>query len=797
MITGVIPTPLFAMTFALRGWFPWWLAVILGLLAVVAVAFVYLREAGRVTLWRRALLAGLRATTLCSILFLLLKPSLLWEMKYDRPRPIAVIVDDSQSMLVRDPRPGFVDRWRVAMAFNQIAPDKSMPTLPSAGDIPNDTPDQPTRLDIAKATLTNPRLKLLEKLKAIGPVQPAAFGGSRSAKDARDDNWVKSLGGKEPRTAIADSVFDLLKRDDNELPNAIVLVTDGRENSSQRGLPELARECARLQVPLHIYGIGSSSFGQVTIRDVTVPETLFVDDTVSVPVRYRVRGFKDGKAEIIVKLNGREVARKIIDLNDGDEGREVLPFVPVLSDVQPGKQELSTSIHILNEPDKVVDEVNKSVRVVDRKMKVLVVDSIPRWDFKYLQRALMRDRRVDAKFWLSQGDKEAMNAGPPFLPGFPATREELFAYDLLVFGDLPASALTPTQLETIRDFVVEGGGFIHIAGRVAGPATFVNTPLADVLPVEFQAATFPIDSGNRAQSFRPELTPLGVRSAVLRLDDDPVESVRIWRSLPEIYWHYPVTKLKPGCETLLAHPTAKTTDGKPMPLLAAHYYGKGYAVFCGFDESWRWRYNEADRFFGRYWSQTVYLTGVPRTLGTKLTQLSLDTLDPQLGKTGQVYARLFKSDLSPQLAEQVEASIERLDVGPGDKDRTTRVTLRRLPGQTGDFITTLSFNTAGRFNLVVDNGGNPGTLEYRVMLPPDHELSVGGMAEDELRTLAERSGGKFYREEDLVTLSTSIKPKTVPITQREETVLWNIWSLLVVIALFSFEWFFRKFNSLS
>ena len=120
-----------------------------------------------------------------------------------------------------------------------------------------------------------------------------------------------------------------------------------------------------------------------------------------------------------------------------------------------------------------------------------------------------------------------------------------------------------------------------------------------------------------------------------------------------------------------------------------------------------------------------------------------------------------------------------------------------MPGQTGDFITTLPFNTAGRFNLVVDNGGNPGTLEYRVTLPPDHELSVGGMAEDELRTLAERSGGKFYREEDLVTLSTSIKPKTVPITQREETVLWNIWSLLIVIALFSFEWFFRKFNSLS
>ena len=789
--------PKFEFALAFRGWFPAWLAAIMGVAAVAAVVMVYLRESGRLPTWRRLLLAGIRAVTLSSILLLLLKPTILWESREDRPRPVAVLADDSQSMTTREARTTSADRWRLAVAFDRVAADKSLPELPSAGDLPADLPESASRLDVMKATLANPRLRLLDRLRDVGPVQASAFGSARSARDGRDAQWAAALAGKEPRTALADSLFDILRRDENELPAAIVVLTDGRDNASKQGLAEAAREAARLQVPLHVYGVGSSAIGRLALRDVVVPETFFVDDTVSIPVRLRSAGHRDARAEIVVKLNGREVARKAFDLTEADDITETLSFVPTVADAAPGKQELTTSIRLVSDGDKAADELTRSVRVVDRKLKVLVVDSVPRWDFKYLQRALLRDRRVEARFWLSQGDKEAMAAGPPFLPAFPANREELFAYDLLVLGDLPASALTTVQLEAIRDFVAEGGGLIQIAGRQAGPSTYVGTPIADVLPVEFSSQSFPIDSASRTASFRPQMTELGVRSAVLRLSDDPVENVRVWKALPEIYWHYPVTRLKPAADALVVHPTERTADGKPMPLLASHYYGKGYVVFCGFDETWRWRYNEADKFFGRYWSQTVYVAGVPRSLGTKLTQMSLDNPDPLLGQTGQLYARLFKSDLSAQSADQVEGTLERLDVAPEAKDRTSRVTLRRLPGVSGDYTAAVPFNRTGKFTLTVDNGGNPGSVEYRVTLPPDHELSPGGMMEAELRTLAEQSGGKFYREEDLDKMPSQVARKTIAVTVRDETVLWNVWSLLWVVGLLSLEWFLRKFSSLS
>jgi uncharacterized membrane protein len=789
-------TPLFA-ELAFRGWFPWQLAAVMGVVAVAAVVLLYFREAGKVPAWRRAVMAGVRAVALASILFLLLRPTLLTETRGLRPKPVAVLVDDSESMKSRDPRPSASDRWRAAVALDLIPADKPMPATPSAGDIPANTPDKPSRLELAKASLSNPRLQLLEKLKAVGPLQPATFGLGRSAKDPRDTKWVTALAGQEPRTALADSVFDLLKRDENELPAAVVVVTDGRENASQQGLDDLARECARLGVPLHVYGVGSSSVGQVQIRDVAVAETLFVDDTVSVPVRYRVRGYKDGKAEIVVKLNGQEVARKEVSVKDGDDLREVLSFVPLQKDAAPGKQELTTSVRVTAGLETAGDELQKSVRVIDRKVKVLVVDWIPRWDFKFIQRALLRDRRVEANFILLEGDRKAMEAGAPFLPKFPATRHELLAYDLILLGDVPASFLTGEQQTYLRDFVAEGGGLIHIAGRNHGPASFVGTPLADLLPVEVEAERFPIDANTRPAGFRPELTPSGVRSPLLSLEDDPVESLKTWRNLPEIFWAYPVKKLKPAAEAYLVHPSKTTTDNKPMPLVAGHYYGKGYALYCGFDETWRWRFNEADKYFGRYWSQAVYVTGVPRTLGTKLTQLSLDTPDPTLGKTGQIYARLFSPDLKPLTAERLEARLERLDVGPDDKDRSAPVELKALPGAPGTYVSTVPFNRVGRFALKVDTGSEPAALEYRVTLPPDHELAPGGMAEDDLRKLAAATGGKFYREEDLHTLPASVQPKTTPFTRREEVLLWNHWAMLWVIGLFAAEWFLRKFNSLS
>ena len=71
------------------------------------------------------------------------------------------------------------------------------------------------------------------------------------------------------------------------------------------------------------------------------------------------------------------------------------------------------------------------------------------------------------------------------------------------------------------------------------------------------------------------------------------------------------------------------------------------------------------------------------------------------------------------------------------------------------------------------------------------------LAPNALRKLAEASGGRFYREEDLHTLPDRLTPAGVPVTVREEFLLWNRWSFLIVFGLLAVEWIARRLSSLS
>ena len=803
-------TPLFA-ELSLRGWVPLWLAVAVGVVAAAAVVALYVREAGRLGVLPRLVMAFLRLAAVAVVAFLLLRPVLVHEHHDARRRSVAVLVDASQSMDNRDPRPNAADQGRAALAFDLAPPDAGLPPDPAATAVP----DKPRRVEVARAALTNPRLNLFERLRnQSGPLEVSTFGSRRTGRETGDLTWLKELNGTEPQTALADAATELTGRDPNDLPAGVVLVTDGRENASRRGLDELARECARAGVPLHVYGVGSSAFGQLQLRDVAVNDTLFVDDAVTVPVRYRVAGVTNGRVEIVVRYGGREVARKMREpVGEGDDLRETLSFVPTKADAAAQKQEITVTVTVTSgagaNAEVLTDELTKPARVVDKKLKVLVVDSLPRFDFRYLQRALLRDRRVEPRFYLTEADRTALRSGKPWVPGFALGRDdfrkELFEYDLLILGDLPGAFWTPDQQEVIREFVAEGGGLIHIAGRTHAPGGWAKGPIADVLPVEVEPVRFPVEAVQRPAPFRPRVAPAAARSPVLSLEDDPAANARRWQTLPPLYWHYPVTKLKPAAEVFLTHPEKKLADGKPMPLLAGHYYGKGYVLFSAVDETWRWRFNEADKFFGRFWSQAVYVAGVPRTAGTKLTQLSLDATDPVQGKAGQLYARLFTKDFKPVTADEVEGRLRRADAGADDKDANAPVKLTAVRGSdgqpTGEYVATLPFDRTGRFALSVQSDREDPTtaasLDYRVSLPPDHELAPGPMAEAELRRLAEATGGAFYREEDLHKLPEAVKPQYVPFTTRTETVLWNRWAMIVLVGLLTLEWVARKFNGLS
>jgi hypothetical protein len=758
----------------------------------LVVAFFYWLEPRRLGLLRRLLPALLRTAAVGVLGVMLFQPfGCTAVFRGERPRPVALLLDDSQSMGQRDRRLSVPDKLRAAVALNLLPLDTPVSGADAPKVPPSSTPAAPSRLELLHGVLDHPGLRLEERLGERGPLR-AYYFGSGMRRAAAGVSLAAGLSGGEPQTALADAVREVLLKGEGDPPAAIVVCTDGVDNASRRGLADAARECAALGVPLFFYGVGSTEGGLLQFREVNAPDLLFADDLVAVPVRWRAVGVKEGQVEIVLTLNGKEVARREVAAVNGEDLREVLTFTPPKG-AGDERQELVASIRVKG-AEGYADEARRSVRLIDRKVKVLYVEGMPRWEYKQLMAMLLRDRRVEARFFLEGADPEAIASGPPYVPAFPATRKDLFAFDLLIVGDVSPKTLTPERLGMIRDFVAEGGGLVHIAGRVHAPAEYVGTPFAELLPVEYQPQRFARLSEVRSLGFRPQPTPLGELNEMLSLAETRDENRRIWGELPAMHWHYPVTRLKPAATPLLVHPTEKMGD-EPMPLLVHHFLGKGQVLFLGVEETWRWRFNQGERYHERFWGQVVYQIGLPRNLGAKQVQIGLDRPEPQVGRPGSVYVRLLDAQFQPLRDRKVMARLEQLD-GPPGPGRFQNVELLAVPGREGEYQADLANDRAGRFVLRLTTP-EPSALEFRVSYPPKHELAQSGLAEGPLAEAARISGGGLYREEDLHGLAGDVKAQKAPYFYRAPVTPWNPLALVVFVLLLTTEWLIRKFSNLS
>lgn len=788
-------TTLRAAELSWRGLLPLWLAALLLIAASAGVVFLYLRESARLGVLRRSILAGLRIAIVALVLVLLVRPVLVAEFQGERPRAVVLLIDDTDSMTQADRRVSDADRMRAAVAL-------------SAGET------NPTRAALVQAVLDNPELRLRDALNERGPLQEFLF-----------DRKLRGPGEamREPHhTALADSLREVLTRSGGEPPAAIVVFSDGRDNASKLTLQEAAEACRDKGVPLYIYGVGSSEGGVLQIKDVSLPSTVFVDDKpdskddpIEVGVRWRCRGFKQGTVVLRLTL-GSQVVRREIPIKEGENLHEIVTFVPDKG--KEGKRDFTATLELKD--DKMTrDQWQRSVQVKNNRVKVLYVENLPRREYKFLQPLLDRDRRVLARFFLVEGDPRLAQGKPAgdgslFLDKFPenfpdppARDPDTKPFDLLILGDVPPSALGKQGTKAIQKFVKEGGGLAVIAGRKHVPSDYVDSPLAEVLPVEFTRQAASLHADARTQPFRPQLTYDGEQSGTIALADSQEDNLRLWKEElwkdgRGFYWYYPVAGLRPAATALVVHPELRTgqrPNERPMPLIATQYYGKGEVLFLGIDETWRWRDSTGDRLTSRFWGQIVTQLGLPHLLGhSRRVQLELERGEAVLGRPGTVKARLLDRDYEPLTRPSVRAVLAHHDAGAGQK-REQSIELRRIKGMPGEYRAALPNDAPGRFELRVEDseGLEPASLSYRVEPPPGHESEIAGMAEETLRSMAQTSGGRFYHEEDLSHLAADISPRTLPFVQRQEILLWGPVSLLLFVGLITAEWVVRKFSNLS
>ena len=159
------------------------------------------------------------------------------------------------------------------------------------------------------------------------------------------------------------------------------------------------------------------------------------------------------------------------------------------------------------QPDEQVTQNNARdalVEVSDRKERVLYMEGEPRFEAKFVRRAVEDDANLQVTILQRTAEDKylRLDVGSPdeLVGGFPKTREELFAYRAIILGSVEAASFSPDQLRMLADFVSKrGGGLLMLGGRRAfAEGGWAGTPVAEVLPVEFE-------TGGRAQQHRAVL----------------------------------------------------------------------------------------------------------------------------------------------------------------------------------------------------------------------------------------------------------------------------------------------------
>ena len=762
---------------------PSWLV----LLVVVALAwltwYVYRREQGEAGRLYRVALGLLRLAVFGVVLLMLFELDFVVDR---RGLPyLLVLVDHSQSMSLGD---RYLDQRAHGRAEE----------LASVGGSDRAT-GQPQRLAIARGILLRNNGAALRELAEQYRLRLYAAGAAvnllAEIQDRADVDQVLGALGRlkpdSPETRLGDAVRKVLAQFGGVPPAAVLILTDGvlTEGAAWEEVARLARQKS---VPLHIVGIGESEAAlDLELRDLVADDVAFVGDVLKFEAKVVARGLKEPQ-RVQVTLHRRgdalPLATEQVQVTQADRP------VPVQLRHEPQRE--GEQVYVLRvtplrrERDTANNELQHAVTVRDQKLRVLLVDTFPRLEFRFLKHYLERDRTVELRTLLLAADPQHPEQDRTALAAFPVSPEELNQFDAVILGDVSPLYFQPGQLETLARFVLEqAGGLILIAGRQYMPLRWRDTPLDPLIPFDLQEAEL---GPNLREPFRLRLTAEGRSLPLFSFGRSAQESRTIWASLPGHYWYLRAPKLKPGALALAVHPQEQGSSG-PLPLIALQYAGAGKVLMLAIDSTWRWRDMVRDRYFGRFWVQSLRYVTRSRLLGvSRQAELTVDRAQYQLGQPVEVRVRILDDAVLELASEGAVVTIQSGASAPGRLKLTPDPALkgahvfrgRWLPPAEGSYRVVLAMPPVQ---------GEPPHARFQVVAAPNEFRRVE-MAAAELRRAAEISHGSFHTMADYDSVFRRLPSgRKVPLDVEPPISLWDTWPMLLLLAaLLTLEWALRK-----
>ena len=653
-----------------------------------------------------------------------------------------------------------------------------------------------TRLGLAKGLVDGANTGVLSRIAKDYNVLVFAFADRLDALGMAASETGKVTSAIEPKgkATSAAIIEDAVAQQSGQPVAGVVLLTDGAFNEGTEP-QEVARRLKEQGIPLYPVGLGLKAPEDVGLRSLIVPDAIFPKDEVRARVQVFSQGFRGAKATVRVLLDDKEMAQREVELTSEPAFVE-LPFkVP---EGRGGGVKLAVTVSEMpGEASVVNNRIERSVRIIDQKIKVLYVEGKPRWEYRYLRVVLQRDPRLDVKFLMTQGDAELPAASKDYIARYPDTSDEAFSYDLVILGDVPSWYFTRPQLERMVQLVRErGGSLLMLAGESYAPSSYVSSPLAEILPVRIAEG-----AENVSSNAFPVATERGRQSLAL-LDPSESFNAALWSAVRPLYRVPTLQGAKPAANVLLELAVGSDRSA-PYPLVAWHYAGTGKAMYVGTDQLWRLRFKRGDQYHARFWGQAIQFLALSRLLGeNKRVRLDVDRLELRAGERLQIHANVLNEFFEPIRAPEYTLEMDRIlaetsaatNEAPRQVAVPIAVTLTAVPGSPGIYQGNCTLSQEGRYTLhAKKEDAEFASSVNLVVSAPNLEMSEPAMQEDLLRSMADLSGGRYLSVREWPSLAGSLGGQERTVTEQKSMDLWDRWPPYVLLALcLGLEWFIRR-----
>lgn len=612
---------------------------------------------------------------------------------------------------------------------------------------------------------------------------PLAAGGKN---DVLRIPFAKAAPDTIAGTDIDAALSVTLKQHDNL--RAVIMLSDGDHNLGQP--PIAAAQKMRIRsIPLFAMPIGSTQrIPDIEILTVAAPSYGIVGENVQIP--FTIRSSLDREVRTVIRMRddkGNEQSKNIVISPNAETYDSLLWRIR-----KEGASTLELSLPV-HERERIAINNTRKFSIAGRpeKIRVLVVESLPRWEYRFLRNALSRDPGVELSCLLFHPTL-GPGGGPHYISSFPSTPEDLAPYDVIFLGDVGIgnNQLTKEQCTLIRGLVEnQASGVVFLPGSKGNQFSLLDTDLADLMPVVLDDTQ---RNGIRDPLAAPlTLTTEGRSSLLTLLGENEEENPEIWRQLPGFHWHASVIKAKAGAEVLAVHGNSRSKFGA-APLLVTKSAGNGKALFMGIDSAWRWRRGVEDLYHYRFWGQVARWMSYQRNMAAgKRVRVFFNPERPQPGDTVTLNANAFEPDGSPLRDGSVSVDLTSPD------GRSQRLSLEKLESTWGSFSGRFKVDQPGTWKLRVTNHNDESNpLETSLIAQGSEIEKTGQPARPEvLEEITRITRGSIIQPDQIPSLINEINalPQPRPIISR--TPLWSHWATLTaLISLLATFWTARKLS---